>query len=233
MRELKLPEGKKKIFTLSYDDEVMQDRRFVEIINKYGLKCTFNINSGTFGLPGKVEWDGFTAEHNKITAHEAKILYKGHEISTHTVNHPDLTKLSREEIIKEVKDDMKALTELAGYEVNGMAYPYGTYNDEIVEILRECGIKYCRTVNQTKEFSLPEDFLVWHPSAHYGEEHVMPMLDEFLASDEPLLFYVWGHSYELDFEDTWDEFEEFCKKVSGHDDVWYATNGEIVRCQIS
>ena len=41
--------GKKKAITFSYDDGVLQDRRLVEILNKYGLKATFNINSELLG----------------------------------------------------------------------------------------------------------------------------------------------------------------------------------------
>ncbi len=39
-------DGKKKAVTFSYDDGVVYDRRLVGIFNKYGLKCTFNLNSG-------------------------------------------------------------------------------------------------------------------------------------------------------------------------------------------
>ena len=39
-------QGKAKAFNLSYDDGITQDSRFVSLINKYGLKCTFNLNSG-------------------------------------------------------------------------------------------------------------------------------------------------------------------------------------------
>ena len=39
-------EGKKKAVTFSYDDGVTQDRRLVELLNRYGLKATFNLNSG-------------------------------------------------------------------------------------------------------------------------------------------------------------------------------------------
>ena len=37
--------GKMKAITFSYDDGVTQDKRLVDIFNKYGLKATFNINS--------------------------------------------------------------------------------------------------------------------------------------------------------------------------------------------
>ena len=40
------PGGKHKVLTLSYDDGKIQDRRLVKIFNKYGIKATFNLNSG-------------------------------------------------------------------------------------------------------------------------------------------------------------------------------------------
>ena len=230
MKNLILPEGKKKVLTLSYDDEVTQDIRFVEILNKYGLKCTFNLNSGTFGIKEKVVHykNGVEVDHIKISREQAKTLYIGHEIAAHTVHHFDLGKISDEEVISEVKDDMKALSEIAGYEVNGMAYPYGTFNDHIDELLKKCGIIYSRTVEDTHEFGVPENFLQWHPTINFGEQGFDELVDEFLAdSKEPKLFYVWGHSYEFDAYNSWERFEEFCKKVSGRSDILYATNREV------
>ena len=39
---------KLKTVTFSYDDGTTQDIRLIELLNKYGLKCTFNLNSGLF-----------------------------------------------------------------------------------------------------------------------------------------------------------------------------------------
>ena len=55
--------------------------------------------------------------------------------------------------------------------------------------------------------------------------------DEFLAleADEPQLLYIWGHSYEMDAEYiSWERFEEICKKLSGHTDIFYGTNKETL-----
>ena len=43
------PEGKQSAFTLSYDDGQIYDRKLVEMFNRYGLKGTFHLNSGTIG----------------------------------------------------------------------------------------------------------------------------------------------------------------------------------------
>ena len=45
---MRFPEGKSKAITLSYDDGVFSDYKLVQILNRYGLKCTFNLNSGRF-----------------------------------------------------------------------------------------------------------------------------------------------------------------------------------------
>ena len=43
---------KLKAVTFSYDDGVTQDIRLIELLNKYGLKCTFNLNSELLGQKG-------------------------------------------------------------------------------------------------------------------------------------------------------------------------------------
>ena len=42
-----------KIFTLSFDDGVKQDKKLIEILDRYNIKCTFNINYGLLGNIGK------------------------------------------------------------------------------------------------------------------------------------------------------------------------------------
>ena len=63
-------DGKMKALTFSYDDGVLQDRRLIEIFNKYGLKATFNLNSGFFGGKWTLVRDGVTVDHSKPAAAE-------------------------------------------------------------------------------------------------------------------------------------------------------------------
>ena len=76
-------DGKKKAITFSFDDGVTQDIRLVEILNKYGLKCTFNINSELLGKEGYLS--GLKVQHNKIDPKDVKTLYAGHEVAVHTL----------------------------------------------------------------------------------------------------------------------------------------------------
>lgn len=209
------PGGKSRCLTLSYDDGRDHDRRLVEIFNRYGVRCSFHLNSGRFD------------KENHITSAEVAELFKGHEISAHTVNHPWLERIPEALAIREITEDRLNLEKLAGYPVRGMSYPFGTYNQRIVTLLPSLGIEYARAVQSTRGFGTPENFHVWLPTCHHNDAH--SMIEGFVENwRAPLLFYVWGHSYEFANNDNWELIEDFCQKVSGRDDTWYATNIEIV-----
>lgn len=122
--------GKLKAVTFSYDDGVSQDVRLIALLDKYGLKATFNLNSELFGACCNLTVKGETVTHNILSAEESKKLYTGHEVAVHTLTHPNLTTLPDEEVIRQVKTDRENLSELFGYEVYGMAYPCGGVNND-------------------------------------------------------------------------------------------------------
>ena len=50
-----------------------------------------------------------------------------------------------------------------------------------------------------------------------------------LKPERPQIFYIWGHSYEMDYEgDYWIKLEEFFKLISGRNDIFYGTNKEVL-----
>ncbi|MFA7636794.1 MAG: polysaccharide deacetylase family protein [Monoglobales bacterium] len=227
--------GKMKAVTFSYDDGVTQDVRLIELLNKYNLKCTFNINSALLGREGFLIREAQTVNHTRINAADVKHIYAGHEVAAHTLTHPALIDCSRERAISEVENDRIALSELVEYEVVGMAYPGGTgcFNDETVDVIRNhTGIKYARTTTSTYSFDLRDDLITFNPTVyHHREWDAMFSLGEKfieLKTDRPQIFYIWGHAYEFDIHNTWDRFEEFCKLISGKDDIFYGTNKEIL-----
>ena len=225
--------GKMKAITFSYDDGVTQDIRLIEMLNKYGLKSTFNLNSGLLGVDRMLVLPGKEATHNKIKPEDVAKVYAGHEVAVHTVTHPKLRELSKEEIIHEVEEDRKALEALIGYEIVGMAYPGGGQNNDerVAEVIREhTKMQYARTIECNHSFDVQNWLYQFKPTVYHMDFDKMFELGEAflqLKADKPQIFYIWGHSYEFDFENTWDKFEEFCKMMSGHDDIFYGTNREI------
>lgn len=223
----------KKILTFSFDDGVTQDERFIDILNKYGLKCTFNLNSELLGLDGHLIIDNKKINHTKLPASRVKSIYEGHEVASHTLTHPFLVGMDEESIVYQIEEDIKNLSQLVGYAVRGFAYPGGGVNcsEFVADVIKnKTKAEYGRTTVPTYNFTPQEDLYLFNPTiALLKDKHkLMELCQEFLSSegDEISLFYIWGHTYELDVNDDWGFFEEFCKIISGKDDVLYCTNTE-------
>lgn len=229
-------QNKRKAVTFSYDDGVTQDIRLIELLNKYGLKCTFNINSELLGKKGTLTQDGQRISHYKIHPEDVKYIYDGHEVAVHTLTHPNLTVLEEAEIIRQVEQDRLNLSDLTGYEVIGMAYPCGGVNndDRVADIIRKhTGVAYCRTITNTDSFDPQENLYRFKPNVYHIMEfdRLMEMGQRFveLNPSTPQIFYIWGHAYEMDFKpDYWIKLEEFFKLISNQRDIFYGTNKEVL-----
>lgn len=226
---------KRKAVTLSFDDGVTQDIRLVELLNKYGLKCTFNLNSGRFGIQrDPICRDGGEATYRVLPASDVRALYAGHEIAAHTLTHPVLIHLSESEIVRQVEEDRLRLSELAGYEVVGMAYPGArpNYDERVARIIRHnTGIRYARTTICIDSFAPQSDLYCFKPNVRLEYERMVALGQTFvdLDTDAPRIFYLYGHSYELDLiVDGWKKLENFFQLIAGRGDVFYGTNAEVL-----
>lgn len=227
--------GKNKAITFSFDDGCLQDLRTIEILDKYGLKATFNLNSARLGLKSTLERNGRIVDFNKVNPMDVRGTYKNHEVAVHSLTHECLPKLSDEAVIWQVEQDRKILSELVGYNVECMAYACGGENndDRVAKLIREhTGVKFARTITSSFSFDIGENYYRYNPSVYIIEEKELFELGEKfvnLKTDNPQLFYVWGHTFEMDAEYiTWQRFEEFCKLVSNKEDIFYGTNGEVL-----
>lgn len=225
---LKFPGFKTRAVTVSYDDGITFDKRLIEILDKNGLKGTFNLNSGLFGH-GKL----------RLTEEQAVELYanSGHEVAIHGKKHLSLAEVPDAVVTEEVIGDRVALEKTFDRVIGGMAYANGSWNDRVMDILKKCGIEYVRTTVKSEKFELPDDWLQWAPTCHHSHPRLMELVDEFLTdstymyywAQSPRVFFLWGHSYEFDDNDNWNVIEQFAERIGNRDDIWYATNGEICR----
>jgi peptidoglycan/xylan/chitin deacetylase (PgdA/CDA1 family) len=227
------PEGKNKALILSFDDGTIADRRLVKLLNDYELKGTFHLNSNKLNTK------------DYLTKNEIKNLFQGHEISVHSANHPGLSGMSKIDITYEVVEDRRELEKLTGTIIRGMAYPFGSHDQLVVETVSGLGIEYARTVNDSYNFSIPKNFLVWDPSIHqFGKAYFKPndteynkkelntfysLVSDFIKSDTLAVLDVWGHSWENNGEgNRWTEMEKFFKQVSKNKDIHYTTQINLV-----
>jgi peptidoglycan/xylan/chitin deacetylase (PgdA/CDA1 family) len=224
-RKIRFPKFLDKAVTLSYDDGVKQDIRLIELLKKHGMKGTFNLGSGMCEA---------TKNHLKKSELYDTYAKEGVEVAVHGRGHLYLTAVDKVDVVAEFLDDRRELEKIFKTVINGMAYPYGVYDEQTLNIIDNCGIKYARTTKSTNGFNLPKNWLEWHPTAKHTAPELNELVDKFFALADGnywrqslRVFYLWGHSYEFDNDNNWNVIEEFCERVGNRDDVWYATNGEI------
>ena len=227
---MRLKDGKQKVFTLSYDDGVVQDIRLVQLLDKYGVKGTFNLNSGKY-FPEDAQRERY---YGRMKRSEAVELFKQsrHEVALHGYAHRDMPQLSPQDILQEIREDRLIAERDYGRLIRGMAYAFGAYNEDVLTALKLCGICYSRTTVSTCKFRFPENWLTWHPTCHHNNPKTLELAQRFVAmkngeAEGAKLFYVWGHSYEFDNDDNWDRIETLLETVGGKSDIWYATNIEV------
>ncbi len=229
---IRFPEGRAKALTFSYDDGFLNDVRLVELLNKHKLKGTFNISMGKCTPEEKPYKENSIWNYMKRSDLSNLFENTEHEVAIHGYSHPYLEMLPPVTIAHEVLHDRELLEEQFGRIIRGMAYPKGSYDDKVVEILKACGIVYSRTVKSTEKFDIPNDWLRLPSTCHHNNSRLMELANKFVDMEvknaNAQMFYIWGHTYEFYKNDNWNVIEEFCEFMAGREkDVWYATNIEI------
>jgi len=222
------PDGKFKVLTLSYDDGREPDKKLLSLFNKYKIKGSFHLNSGLLKDAPPTPNDVYGL---RIPREEIKEIYEGHEVSCHTSTHPTIARSPIGHVAKEIIEDREKLEEIVGYTVRGLSYPNGSFSDEIKAMLPSIGIEYARVVDISGDFEMPRDFLEWKATCRHCDPNLLKYADDFLKLTKKqylYMFYVWGHSYEFLKDNNWNIIEEFCEKLGNRNDIWYATNIEIV-----
>jgi len=228
--ELSYPNGAKKAVIFSYDDGVIQDRKLVELFNKYNVVGTFNLNAGLFGkkLPWMKNFIGKDGDY--ITLDEVKTLYQGHEIAGHSYSHPGFAGLAPKKLTRQLTLEQNILSSIRGEKVKSFAYPLGSYDEQAMETIKSLGYTNARTVKDTNTFELPTNVMAWHPTAHHTK--AMPLIEEYLQLTPRHLtvMVIWGHSWEFDKnepDNNWHYAQALLKKISNQDDIWYVSAGDF------
>lgn len=194
----------RKIFLLSFDDGTIWDSRLVELLNRQGIKGTFNLNSGLEDFVW--EFEGKPVIRQKLS--ETVEQYRGHEVASHTLTHPWLNSLTPPQLSREVGEDCAAIKAIFGLEQIGFGVPFTACDEREIRIIKKYA-RYIRLSAFTDSFALPED--EYHIPIHslYNDPDVREKIAKFANSALPVsLFVMAGHSYELEHLDHWGYMEE-------------------------
>lgn len=203
-----------KYFLLSFDDGTVWDRRFVEILNRFDMKATFNLNSG---LENFVWYYGNRYPITRQILKNTVQLYRGHEVASHSLHHHWLNSLTPPQLAREVGEDAAALKELFGLEEIGFGVPFTACGEREIRIIRKF-VRYIRLSEMSEDHSLPED--PYHIPIHglYNDADIREKIARFAENDlEDSVFVMAGHSYEFEVLDHWEYIEELLQYIRSFD----------------
>jgi peptidoglycan/xylan/chitin deacetylase (PgdA/CDA1 family) len=107
------------------------------VLERLGVRGTFFVCPGLFGathpdVPG--EAGALLDEPEARALHEA-----GMELGSHSLSHPDLRRLSDDELVVELRDSKEAVEAITGEACRLFAYPYGLYDERVLKAVGAAG----------------------------------------------------------------------------------------------
>lgn len=199
-------------FEISIDDAHTCDLRVASMLERHRLRGMFYVPATSRGRRGI----------NGLTDKEILLLSKKHDIGFHSFSHPEDIKVisDPEELDVQVTRGRKELESLIGRPVTSFCYPRGKHSPRVREAVKKAGYAEARTVNVgattlkgTDPFQKPTTVHV-HPSReeygnkpwwHYGFER----LNMALQNGDEGYFHLWGHGWEIEKFNQWDELDKF------------------------
>jgi len=110
---------------LTFDDgPYIYSQNIVDILDAKGVKGTFFVNGNNYGC---------IYDDMEITALQ-NAYSKGHQIGSHTWAHKDLATLTADQVESEFTLTDTALEKILGIKVAFMRPPYGSYNDDVLQV---------------------------------------------------------------------------------------------------
>lgn len=194
-----------------WDDGVSADIKLIDILRRHNAKATFNLNAALHNKERSHGWDYLDTKVYRLGWNEMKDVYEGFVIANHSLTHPRLEQIPIEDARKEIVEGRKQLQDFFDAPITGFAYPFGTYNQEVMDLLRDAGHSYARTVKNAPLAFPPEDPMAFHPTCKFNAEDFWKHYEK---ARECGVFYFWGHSYELINETMWNDFEDKIKKIT-------------------
>lgn len=114
-------------FTYDCGLENAEAAAILDVLRKHQIKCTFFIT-------------GFWAQ--RFPELTMRMAAEGHEIGNHSFDHPDMTKISYDEMLNTIKAGEAAISSVIGVKPFLFRHPFGHWNAEVLKAVGEAGYKY-------------------------------------------------------------------------------------------
>ncbi len=119
-------EMEEKKLAISFDAAWGCERteKILDVLRKYNVQATFFLTN--------IWLDDYPDMAKKIAD-------AGHEIAMHSVTHPHMSQISREEVARELDGNYQRIVEVTGYTPQLFRFPFGEYDNKSIDVVREKG----------------------------------------------------------------------------------------------
>jgi peptidoglycan/xylan/chitin deacetylase (PgdA/CDA1 family) len=158
-----------------------------------------------------------------------------------------------QQAVTEIKESKKWLEELLHHRVDMFCYPYGKYNEQIIELVKKANFIGVRSLKF--DIMIPKNPYVFGVGCHASNGSPLMRLKSSLKFTKSLksiidwkvnaiktfdyvlknggVWHLWGHSWEIEQNDEWEKLEDVLRYVSGKENVYYLENGQVIKLMYS
>ena len=211
-----------KYFVFAIDDGTIYDTKVIEIFNKYKIRATFNLNSGLQDFV----WYKENLPVRRLDLYKYKDIYNNHEVASHSLTHPYLTSLSDEDVYREVKEDVDNIERIFERKVTSFSFPFDYFDERTISIIKSIGITHIILPEIDDSFSLPCD--TFHIKVtSWNIDDALTKFERFIKDKDAEIFIYLSHSYDYEFDHSYDKLEKLCQLVKSQKDIKIITINEI------
>lgn len=212
-----------KYFVFAVDDGTIYDTKVIEIFNKYSIRATFNLNSG---LQDYV-WYKDDLSVRRLDLYKYKDIYNNHEVASHSLTHPYLTNMNDEAVYHEVKQDVENIERIFDRKVTSFSFPFDGFDERTINIIKSVGITHIILPDIDDSFRSPVD--TFHIKVtSWNIDDALEKFDRFIIDKNAEIFIYLSHSYDYEFDHSYDKLERLCQMVTSNKDIKIITIGEVV-----
>ena len=234
------------IVTTSWDDGHPLDIRLAELLARYGVP-------GTFYVPLRYESVPVMDKKQMLV-----LRAMGMEIGSHTLTHPNLTKVRKHQAIHELVESKTQLEDIVGEPIVSFCYPAGKFNAATRSCVIDAHYKLARTTVAFRTectsdpFCMPVSFQLYPHTRSIHLRHALKegnlrgllswcglweMENDPVKLAECLLrhcrqhggvWHLWGHSWEIEKFHLWGVLEDVLRRISNLQHVLYRTNSQVL-----
>lgn len=206
-------------FKSSWDDGGVADERIAELMRKHDIQTVFY---------WPVNWQKYNAlkQREALSPDAARGIALEFEIGSHGVNHELLTRVPLKIAFAEIATSKQILEDMFQKSITKFCYPRGYFNNDIKGMVKGAGYTEGRTVkvgalDEGKDpFEMPTTVHVGYDRAEYdgrtwleyAKSKIKDAVEKSLAGEE-VTYHMWGHGFELDKYNSWDDLIELLRVI--------------------